>query len=264
MRWLLRIAGFLVLLAGFQLFILTEFTDQYFAWTIQPFITAAFLGGGYFASFLLEFLASRSRTWDDARIAVPAVFTFTTLTLIATLLHLNRFHFNSPIVLAQFAAWFWLAIYATVPPAMLVMWIQQHRLSGDGDERSLPLPTVLRIILIAQAIVMLVWGTALFVAPSFFIATWPWKLTPLTSRAIGAWLVGIGVLAAHTVIENQHARIRIGLVSFLAFGILEIITLLRYPASFGWGSLSGWLYLTLIGSLSLVGLYSAKSVSAKR
>lgn len=73
MKWLLLAAGFLVLLAGFQLFILTEFTDQYFAWTIQPFITAAFLGGGYFASFLMEFLASRKKTWDEGRIVVPAV-----------------------------------------------------------------------------------------------------------------------------------------------------------------------------------------------
>jgi hypothetical protein len=54
MRWLLLVAGFLVPLAGFRLFILTEYTDQYFAWMIQPFITAAFLGGGYFASFLME------------------------------------------------------------------------------------------------------------------------------------------------------------------------------------------------------------------
>jgi len=100
MKWLLRAAGFLVLLAGFQLFILTEYTDLYFAWTIQPFITAAFLGGGYFSSFLMEILASRKAQWAEARIAVPAVFTFTSLTLLATLLHLDRFHFNSASLIA--------------------------------------------------------------------------------------------------------------------------------------------------------------------
>ena len=105
MKWLLLAAGFLVFLAGFQLFILTEYTDRYFAWTIQPYITAAFLGAGYFSSFLMEFLASRKKQWVDARIAVPAVLTFTTLTLIATLLHLDRFHFNSPSMLAQVATW---------------------------------------------------------------------------------------------------------------------------------------------------------------
>ncbi|HUK49466.1 MAG TPA: hypothetical protein VLV18_00400 [Terriglobales bacterium] len=263
MRWLLRTAGFLVLLAGFQLFILTEFTDQYFAWTIKPFITAAFLGGGYFASCLLEFLASRRGKWVEARIAVPAVFTFTTLTLIATLLHLDRFHFNSPSVLAWFAAWFWLAIYATVPLAMLVMWILQHRLSKRDEKSSTSLPVALRFLLAAQSVIMLVWGVSLFVDPSYSMASWPWMLTPLTSQAIGAWLIGIGVLAAHTFIENQFSRVRIALISFLAFGILEIIALIRYPGSFDWSEVSGRVYLALVGSMLLTGLFSMKSGSAK-
>jgi hypothetical protein len=259
MRWLLVAAGFLVLLAGFQLFILTEYTDRYFAWTIQPFIAAAFLGGGYFASSLLEFLASRNGKWAESRIAVPAVFTFTTLTLIATLLHLDRFHFNSPNLLAQAAAWFWLGIYAIVPPVMLIMWLQQWRVSGNEPKSPPPLPKPLRLVLIAQGLVMLTWGLALFLNPRLFSTLWPWTLTPLTSQAVGAWLIGIAVLAVHSFIENNYAWIRLGLVSYLAFGILEILALLRYPASFSWMSLSGWIYMALIISILLAGLYSTKN-----
>lgn len=258
MRWLLIAAGSLVLLAGFQLFILTEYTDSYFAWTIQPFITAAFLGGGYFSSFLMEFLASRKVVWAEGRIAVPAVFTFTTLTLVATLLHLDRFHFNSASMLAQAAAWFWLAIYAIVPPVMLVMWVRQYRSVGDNPPRLAPLPLVLRVVLFAQAIIMLSWGVGLFADPTLFAASWPWKLSLLTSRAVGAWLIGIGVFAAHAVVENDYNRIRVGLVSYLAFGILEIIALLRYPASLAWMSWSAWLYVALMISVLLAGLYSTK------
>lgn len=260
MRWLLLVAGFLVLLAGFQLFILTEYTDQYFAWTIQPFITAAFLGGGYFASFLMEFLASRKTRWAEVRIVVPAVFTFTTLTLLATLLHLDRFHFTSTAVFAQAAAWFWLSIYVIVPPAMLVMWYRQSRALGDDPERSAPLPAILRLVLIAQAVIMLAWGIALFADPALFAASWPWKLTPLTSRAVGAWLIGIGVLAAHSVFENDYSRIRVGLLSYAAFALLELIALARYPPNFSWFSFSAWLYLGLICSVLLVGLYSTKRI----
>jgi len=260
MRWLLLGAGFLVLLAGFQLFILTEYTDQYFAWTIQPFITAAFLGGGYFASFLMEFLASRRTRWAEGRIVVPAVFTFTTLTLLATLLHLDRFHFTSTAVFAQAAAWFWLSIYVIVPPAMLVMWYRQSRALGDDPERSAPLPAILRLVLIFQAVIMLAWGIALFVDPAFFAVSWPWKLTPLTSQAVGAWLIGIGVFAAQSVFENDYSRIRVGLLSYAAFALLELIALARYPANFSWFSLSAWLYLGLICSILLAGLYSTKRI----
>ena len=135
MRRLLVVASVLVFLAGFQLFILSEQTDHYFAWTIQPPLTAAFLGAGYWSSFLLEFLASRERLWARARVAVPAVFTFTTLTLVATLLHFDRFHFGSSELFAQVAAWFWLLIYLVVPPTMLVLWVRELRLSGGDPKR---------------------------------------------------------------------------------------------------------------------------------
>ena len=260
MKWLFLVAGFLVLLAGFQLFILTEYTDQYFAWTIQPFITAAFLGGGYFSSFLMEFLASRRTRWVEARVAVPAVFTFTTLTLIATLLHLDRFHFSSPGQLAQAAAWFWIGIYVIVPPAMLVMWYRQYHFPGDDPKRSTPLPTNLRILLIIEAIAMLVWGITLFADPAAFSASWPWKLTPLTSQAVGAWLIALGVFAVHATAENDYARIRIGAISYFFFGSFGIITLLRYPASFSWMTWSGWFYVALIASVLLTGLYSTNHV----
>jgi hypothetical protein len=40
---LLAIASVLVAVAGFQLFVLSEHTDRYFAWTIEP-LSAAMLG----------------------------------------------------------------------------------------------------------------------------------------------------------------------------------------------------------------------------
>src|SRR5713226_10073681 len=124
MRWLLYAASALVFLAGLQLTVFTEQTATYFAWTIsQPFLTAAFLGASYWAAVPVEVIAARQSTWATARVAVPAIWLFTTLTLVATLLHFDKFHFSSPIASAQGAAWFWLAIYAGVPVAMaLIGW----------------------------------------------------------------------------------------------------------------------------------------------
>ncbi|MFN2488271.1 MAG: hypothetical protein ABR529_00710 [Actinomycetota bacterium] len=118
-RRLLFVAGGLVFLAGLQLFVLPERTDSYFAWTIDPPLTAAFLGAGYWASFALEWLAAMQRSWARARIAVPAVFVFTTLTLVATLLHLDKFHLGVDDSLTVAVTWLWIAIYVTVPPVML-------------------------------------------------------------------------------------------------------------------------------------------------
>ncbi len=256
MRRILRVASVLVFLAGFQLFVLTEHTDLYFAWTIQPPLTAAFLGAGYFASFLLEFLASRENEWCKGRIAVPAVFIFTTLTLIATLLHADRFHFNSPEALARFAAWFWLAIYGIVPPAMLVIWVRQRRIQGVDSKRTSPLKPMVRVTLEIQSIVLLITGIGLFAVANPVVAIWPWKLTPLTSQAIGSWLIGTSVLAFHSVWENDLSRVKAGLISYVALGLLQLIALARYPTNVDWAGLRFWVYLLFTVSVLFVGLYS--------
>ena len=101
-RWILLIASVLVFLVGIQLFVLTEMTDRFFAWTILSPLTAAFLGGAYWASFTMESFASRHRTWASARIAVPAVLVFTAVTLVVTLVHLEQFHLGHPSVMTRF------------------------------------------------------------------------------------------------------------------------------------------------------------------
>ena len=93
-RIILYVASFLVLSVGLSLYLLSEKTDVYFSWTINPPLTAAFLGAGYLASFVTELLAAREGIWARARIAVPGVLVFTLLTSIATLIHFDKFHFD--------------------------------------------------------------------------------------------------------------------------------------------------------------------------
>lgn len=252
-------ASGLVFLAGFQLFILTEQTDKYFAWTITPAITAAFLGAAYWAAVAVELLAARERFWARARIAVPAVWLFTSLTLITTLLHLDKFHFNSPDLIPQFAAWFWLAIYAVVPIAILLALVPQHRLPGVDPPRMSPFPLWLRVTLILQGALMLVVGAALFISPATTISIWPWKLTILTGRAIGSWLLAVGVAAFHALWENDLLRIRPLGGGFTVIALLEIVALLRYPAEVNWTQLQPWIYLTFLLTILTVGLFSLLS-----
>src|SRR5207249_3583692 len=141
-------ASSLVFLAGLQLSLLTEQTDTYFAWTIAPPLTAAFLGAAYWAAVPVELIAARETVWAKARVAVPAIWLFTTLTLVATLVHFDRFHFSSPMASAQGAAWFWLAIYAGVPVAMLLIGWLQIRAPGGDPPRGSPAPTWMRVLVL--------------------------------------------------------------------------------------------------------------------
>jgi hypothetical protein len=255
MRLILLAASILVLAAGIDLTLLTEQTATSFAWTIQSSMTAAFLGAGYLASFLLEFFAYWEKTWANARVAVPSVFLFTTLTLIATLLHVDKFHLNSPVVSAMVAAYLWLAIYTAVPIAMLILLIYQIRLQGFTPKRKATLHTWMRLILGAQGTIMLVTGIILFLSPATVSTFWPWALTPLTSRAIGAWLIGIGVIALHMTWENDHRRNRIAYISYATLGILQVVSLVRYVGEINWSTAGSWIYLLFVISIIPLGLY---------
>jgi hypothetical protein len=249
MRLLLVLATTLVLLAGVQLFVFAEQTDRWFAWSVDPPITAAFLGAAYWASAAVEWTSSRASTWADARVAVPSVFLFTALTLIVTLIHLDKFHLGAEHALnTRLVTWGWLGVYGLVPIMMAVVWAQQVRLPGLDPPRCRPLPGALRAGLSLLAAALLTLGLWLLVDPEAVASSWPWELTALTGRAVGAWSVGLGVSAVQTVIENDARRARPVAVGAVMLAVLSALALLRYSADIAWGT---WSSLVLVAGLCL-------------
>jgi hypothetical protein len=256
MRWLLYAASLLVFLAGFQLTVFSEQTATFFAWTINPpYITAAFLGAAYWAAVPVEVIAARQSSWAAARVAVPSIWLFTALTLVVTLVHFDKFHFSSTTLSAQGAAWFWLAIYAGVPVAMLLTSWHQIRVPGGDPPRGPSPPIWMRIILIGQGGGMLAFGVGLLLVPEVIGSAWPWHLTPLTGRAIGAWLVGIGFAAVHAARENDVTRIKPLEGGYTAFAVLQLVAIARYSGDVAWNSAAAWVYLTFLLSILFVGLF---------
>jgi hypothetical protein len=255
MRVLLTIAGALVFLAGLQLFVLSERTDDFFAWTIDVPLTAAFLGAGYWASVAYEWLAARERLWANARIAVPSVFSFTSLTLVATLLHLDLFHLDQSFgLITRIVTWAWIAIYVSVPVFMAVMFVNQMRMPGADPARAVRMPRPIALVLLVHAILLSAFGALLFIAPERSLSLWPWPLTPLTSRAVGAWLLGLGVAAAHARWENDLRRIRAAAAGYIVIGVLQGIALARFLDSVAWAEPQSAVYLAILASMVVVGV----------
>ena len=254
MRRLLWIAGFLVLLAGSTLFIFTEQTESFFAWTIDLPLMAAFLGAGYWSSVAFEWLAARERVWVYARIAVPSVFVFTALTLIATLIHLELFHLGSSFPFqAQAIAWAWIAIYAGVPVAMAWLWVTQSRAQGSDPAKTAPLPGAIRTMLVIHALVMLALGAYLFLLPERALSLWPWALTPLTGRAVGAWVFSVGITAAQAAWENDLERMRVAAFGYVGLGVLQLLALARYLQVPDWTDVRALVYLGVLLSMIATG-----------
>jgi hypothetical protein len=235
--------------------LLSEKTDVYFSWTINPPLTAAFLGAGYLASFLLEFLSARQNVWARARPAVPGVWVFTFLTLVITLIHWDRFHFDSPFLITVIGTWVWVGVYVGVPVALGILWALQVRQPGGDLPRKAPLPMWMRTVLIVQGAIMLLFGSAMILLPEMMIPLWPWKLSPLTSQAIGAWGAGVGILVLQASWENDWDRLFPMMASYAVYGALQVINLLRYPTTLDWSRFSSSVYSVFVLSVLLVGIY---------
>ena len=255
MRWLLAVAGLLVLAIGLPLYLVPQNSEEYFSWTVEPALSAAFLGGAYLSAAVIEFDAARQRIWANARVAVPAVLIFTLLTLFVTLSNAGRYHFNAPGFVQSAGTWAWLAVYVVVPPIMVVVLVVQLLRGGTDPLRLQPMPTALRGVLAGVGLALVVGGVVLLLDPGAASWMWPWTLSSLTGRAFGAWLVGFGVAMAQVAWEADWRRVRPATAGAGVLGALQLIALLRYPDVPAWDAPQTWVYVAVLASFVVLGLW---------
>ena len=256
MRALLAVFCVLTALATIALFVLSSATDRFFAWTIEPPLTAALMGAGYAAGFLLVALSLRDPVWAHSRLPV------------LTILALHRHHADrdaaapGPVppparvaslpLIARTAAWFWLTVYVLIPVAMLVSVVLQERAPGRDPLPGHPVPLVLRTALAVESAALLVTGVALATAPP------PRRrcgggLDPLTARVVAAWLIAFGVATALAAFAGDLARLRTLGDRLRVFGVLTLVAVVRYAGTPDWDEIPAWVFLAVTVAIVATG-----------
>ena len=258
-RTLLVAFAVFTLLAALDLLALSANTERYFAWTFHGEPNAAFLGAAYAAGLVLSVLGLRQHRWSHIRVALVTVTIFTVLTLVPTLVHLHKFHLMAGGPLARFAAWLWLVVYLVIPVACLVVVGRQWRRS-DAETVRRPMPRWLMVLLAAQGAVLLAAGAVLFAGGATvhhmaaeFTGFWAWPVTPLTSQALGAWLVAFGFAAGLAIWERDLSRLLVPAVAYTAFGVFELLVLLRYRTQVTADEPWLWAYVAVLATIVLTG-----------
>jgi hypothetical protein len=255
-RVIFLVAAGLAAIAGIQLYVLTDRTDQFFAWTIGQPMSAAFLGTGYWTGTVLLVFAARERDWANIRVALAAVAVFVPFMLVTTLLHLDRFHLNTTDVNAWVAAWAWLIVYVAVPFLVAAVLISQLREPGGDPPSGRPMTPGFRALIGTNAAVSAALFVGLFFFPERMDTIWPWKLTPLTSQAIGTGFLAVTSASMWFLRENSLDRARGGTVSYLLIGTLQLVAIGRYSDTIFWDRPSSWLYVLFMAGILAGGLYA--------
>ena len=236
-------------------------TEQTFAWTIQSSMTAMMLGAAYLGGMVFFTQAARARRWHAIKVGFWPVICFAGLLGVATLLHWDRFNHSHISFIT------WAVLYFTTPFLVALIWFLNRSQDLPPAQYQGPLlPRPLRLVLAGVGLVTLLISLVLFVSPQLMIGLWPWALTPLTARVMGAMfalpgLVGLGIAA-----DPRWSSARIILQS-QAFSILMILL----AAARAWGEFNpanpaAWLFCGgLAGLFALIlWLYIAMELRARR
>jgi hypothetical protein len=241
---------------GLSLFVFPGETDTLFAWTIEPPLTAAFLGASYWASTTLAAACARERDWVRARAFAAPYLIAGVVLLWVTIVHIDRFHMDAV------TGWAWLILYAIFPPAVVVLLLRQVAVPGETPPRDRPMPQALVVAHAAVGSALALLGAALVIAPTQADALWPWPLTPLTGRAVGTFVLAQGVLALAVWRERDWGRVRPAMLQQLVVGVLQLGALARFSGTLDWGRAGAWLYLAAVAAVLAAGAYG--TVRARR
>jgi peptidoglycan/LPS O-acetylase OafA/YrhL len=205
-------------------------TDDLFAWTIRPDLTPLFMGSAYGAGAYFFVRCALSRSWHRSSTAFLPIALFAALMLIATLLHWDRFNRGDAPFVAATSFYLWVAIYVLSPLAVAGLWLRNRR-ADDGAPEPVDavVPRTVRAAAAVGGCAGVAAGLVAFLAPERFADAWPWQLTPLTARVIGAFLVESGGIAVALARESRWSAWRL-LVQTATIGALL----------FGVGLVRGW------------------------
>lgn len=256
LRLTLDVFAGLALIAGALLSFGATRTDAWWSWTIAPPLTAATLGAFYWAAFVLILSAARSNTWARARPAVYPVAVIAVLLLVVTLYHLDRFDLDS-----LFGV-FWLVAYILVPP--LLGWAIADQLGEPGEDAgpTTRLPRGLRALLLFEGVAMLATGGVLLFSAGLADDLWPWALSPLTSRAIGAFYVGVGVAALIAVNDDDPVNFRGAALAYTVLGVLVLLAVLLHLPDLEGDHFDTAIYVASWSLVSLTGGYGLRAARA--
>lgn len=177
-------------------------TGRSFAWPIKPPLTPLILGSAYLGGAYFFVRAARASSWSAIKAGFPPVAAFAALLGIATVLHWDRFTH------AHVAFWLWAALYFTTPFLVAGVWLANRRFEDRASHDDLVISAGLAMVIGTIGALALATGLFLFLFPQAAIAIWPWALTPLTARVMGAIFV-LGLAAAGAFTERRWIAFRL-------------------------------------------------------
>ena len=228
-----------------------------FTWLVLPPLHARFVGAIYLfgAVFMAGCLFAQKQA--EVRWGVQMIGIWTGMLFIISILNLSAFGLNllpvqiwfaSYIIYPIIANWMTFRDSASMRPAVL---------SGPA------LDSWAKNFLLAQGIVISLLAVALFLAPEFMSALWPWKVTPTLAQMYAGPLLSYGIGSLVYSTQGQWLGIRSIVPGMFSFVLVTVIVSLMHFSLFSLAELADLLWFGwFIVSSALLGVMTLRSLKA--
>jgi hypothetical protein len=235
-RWLSAVIVPFLVVAFVDLYFWPASTGRGFAWTIVPRLTPMLLGAVYIGGAYFFVRAARAKHWHEIKAGFVPVACFASLMGIATVLHWGRFNHH------HVAFWLWAALYFTTPFLVVAVWLANRSQDVPVRPDDVLLPRPVRWAVGAVGLLAVATSAFLFLLPAKAITVWPWLLTPLTARVMGA-VFALGVAAVGAFTEARWTSYRLMVQVGGVMLALIAIAVVRAPGDLDTSRALTWLFL---------------------
>jgi uncharacterized integral membrane protein len=210
-------------------------TGRLFAWPIEPPLTAMVLGAVYLGGAYFFARAVPATRWHAIKGGFPPVATFATLMGIATVLHWGKFTHS------HVAFWLWAGLYFTTPFLIAGVWIANRRFEDRATGDEVVVADAMARGIGAIGVLAAAMSAFLFLLPGPAIDIWPWALTPLTARVMGA-IFALGVAAVGAFTERRWSAYRLLVQVEMIMLALILVSGIRGAADWDPSNVLTWLF----------------------
>jgi hypothetical protein len=237
-RWVAILVIPFLVVAFVILYLFPLQTERLFAWKLQPAMSAMMLGAAYAGGIYFFTGVLLLKQWHQIKTGFLPVTAFASLLGIATILHWGRFNH------AHVSFFAWAGLYFTTPFIVLGVWLHNRPQDpGFLQRQDVAIPYPARLLVGAFGLITLVIGLFLFLQPALMVKLWPWTLTQLTARVMGAMFALPGVVGLGVAMDARWSAAQLILQS-QSFSIL-LILLASFVArsDFDWAKPASWLFV---------------------
>lgn len=248
LRFLTLVEVVVLFLAGVGIFFLPNVVGPFWPWELLPF-NARFLGAVYSAACVAAVMQTVYGRWSPARLVTPMIFLFTLIIIILSFVHIAQFDFQ------RWEVWVWFLLYFVLPiNAAYHLWLYRNLPPADPT----PPSTTGRNILLAQTVILGLYGIALLLIPGIAKGVWSWQIDDFHAQvysvtfltpAIGAYVLTKGA--------SKNEWLTMGLTQF-TLGLFPIIGVIIVDATVkrvNWSASATWIWFTLFAFIFIVSLW---------